>query len=192
MRKIVALLICLMSLSACGVQSIPMQKNEVEAAWSEVINQYKRRSDLIPNLVETVKAFAQQERETFTAVTEARAKATQFNVQLDDLSAENMQKLQELQGAVGSALSRLMAVSERYPNLKSNQNFRDLQVQLEGTENRIATARRRYIETVKQFNNLVTVFPTNITNNLFFHFEKLPQFTVENEGQVQETPQVNF
>ena len=178
--------------SGCGIQSIPRQNNEVEASWAEVISQYQRRAELIPNLVETVKGYAKHEKETLQSVVEARAKATQTQFNFDQLTPENLQKFQEAQSGLAGALSRLMVIAEQYPDLKANQNFRDLQVQLEGTENRITVARQRYIESVKNFNNLVTVFPTNLTNSLFFHFEKRPQFTVENEKEIQKAPEVKF
>lgn len=190
--SILSLFIFVLALSGCGIQSIPRQYNEVDAAWAEVQNQFQRRADLIPNLVNTVKGFAAQEKEVLTAVTEARAKATQFTVNVDQLNEENIKKIQEAQGELRSALSRLMAVAENYPNLKSDRNFLDLQAQLEGTENRITIARQRYIETVKEFNNLVSVFPTNITNSLLFKHEKKPQFAVENLEEMKKAPSVKF
>jgi len=147
----VAILIYSLLLSGCGMQSIPTALNEVEAAWSEVLNQYKRRSDLIPNLVNIVKGSAAHEKETLTAVVEARAQATQTQVSADQLTPETISKFSKAQAGLGSALSRLMVVVERYPDLKANQNFRDLQVQLEGTENRITVARNRYIQSIKAF-----------------------------------------
>ncbi len=181
-------------LTGCGVQSIPKAKNEVEAQVAEVTNQYKRRADLIPNLVETVKGFAAQEKETLIGVTEARAKATSTKIDPSNLNPQQIMEFQKAQGALSSALSRLMVVVEKYPNLKSDQNFRDLQAQLEGTENRITVARNRYIESIKSFNNLVTVFPTSITNSLFFHFEKMPQWDVaaEEKEKVEKAPEVKF
>jgi len=185
-------LISSLLLSGCGMQSIPTALNEVEAAWSEVLNQYKRRSDLIPNLVNIVKGSAAHEKETLTAVVEARAKATQTQVSADQLTPETMSKFSQAQSGLSSALSRLMVVVERYPDLKANQNFRDLQVQLEGTENRITVARNRYIQAIKEFNNLVTVPPTSWYNALFLKHEKKPQFAVENEAAVKQAPQINF
>jgi len=187
-----AILICSLLLSGCGIQSIPTALNEVEAAWSEVLNQYKRRSDLIPSLVNIVKGSAAHEKETLTAVIEARSKATQTQINADQLTPEAMSKFSQAQSGLSSALSRLMVVVERYPDLKANQNFRDLQVQLEGTENRITVARNRYIQTIKEFNNLVTVPPTSWFNAIFLNHEKKPQFTVENEAAVQQAPQINF
>jgi LemA protein len=179
-------------LSGCGVQSIPRQKNDVDAALAEVTNQYKRRSDLIPNLVETVKGYAKQEQQTLTAVTEARAKATSMTIDPSKATPEQIEKFSAAQGQLSQALGRLMVVSEKYPDLKSNQNFRDLQAQLEGTENRITVARNRYIETIRDFNNLVTVFPTSLTNSLFFHFEKMPQWGADQPQSIQDAPKVGF
>jgi LemA protein len=179
-------------LSGCGVQSIPMAKNEVEAKLAEVTNQYKRRTDLIPNLVKTVKGYAKQEKDTLTAVVEARAKATQSTIDPSNVTPEQMIQYQKAQGSLGQALGRLMVVVEKYPDLKSNQNFRDLQAQLEGTENRITVARQRYIESIKSFNNLVTVFPTSLTNSLFFKHDKMPQWDVDEGEDVKSTPEVSF
>ncbi|MEZ4870687.1 MAG: LemA family protein [Bdellovibrionales bacterium] len=179
-------------LSGCGVQSLPKAKNDVEAKLAEITNQYKRRADLIPNLVNTVKGFAAQEKETLTAVVEARAKATASTIDPSKVSAEQLQQFQQAQGQLSQALGRLMVVVERYPDLKSNQNFLDLQAQLEGTENRITIARQRYIESIRNFNDLVTVFPTNITNSLFFNFEKMPQWDVEPGENVKQAPEVKF
>lgn len=185
-------LISVVFFAGCGIQSIPTQVNEVEASWAEVLNQYQRRSDLIPNLVEVVKGYAKHEKETLEGVVQARAAATQVKVDLKDLNEENLKKFQAAQSQLTGALSRLMVVAEQYPNLKADQNFRDLQVQLEGTENRITVARNRYIEQVKRFNNLVTVFPTSLTNSIFFHHEKKPQFSVENEAELKKPPTVKF
>jgi LemA protein len=179
-------------LGGCGIQSIPRQENQVDAAWAEVLNQYQRRSDLIPNLVEVVKGYAKHESETFTQVVEARASATQIQVQAKDLTPENLKKMQAAQDQLKGSLSRLMLVAERYPDLKANQNFRDLQIQLEGTENRITIARQRFIEDVKIFNDLVTVFPTSLTNSLIFKKEKKPQFTVSDEAAAAKPPEVKF
>lgn len=181
-------------LSGCGIQSIPKSKNEVEAKLAEITNQYKRRADLIPSLVETVKGYAKQEKETLTAVVEARAKATSTSIDPSKVSAQQLQQFQAAQGSLSQALGKLMVVVERYPDLKSNQNFRDLQAQLEGTENRITVARNRYIESIKAFNNLVTVFPTSITNSFFFHFEKMPQWDVDasEKEAIEKAPKVDF
>lgn len=189
---IIAILFLSLLLSGCGMRSIPTALNEVEATWSEVLNQYKRRSDLIPNLVNIVKGYAAHEKETLLAVVEARAKATQTQVSSDQLNPETLRKFSQAQAGLGSALSRLMVVVERYPDLKANQNFRDLQVQLEGTENRITVARNRYIQSIKGFNNLVTVPPTSWYNSLFLNYEKKPQFSVEDEVQIKQAPEVKF
>jgi LemA protein len=175
----------------CGVQSIPQASNAVDAAWGEVENQYQRRADLVPNLVATVKGYAAHERETLEAVTEARAKATSVNVSASDLDPEKLKKFEQAQGALTSSLGRLLAVAERYPDLKANENFKDLQVQLEGTENRIAIARRRYIESVQAFDNLVTVPPTSWTNALVYHKQPKPQFTATTPG-AEKAPDVKF
>ena len=179
-------------LSGCGVQSIPRAKNNVEAKLAETTNQYKRRADLIPNLVKTVKGYAKQEKETLTAVVEARAKATKVTIDPSKASPEQLAKYQQAQGALGQALGRLMMVAERYPDLKSNQNFRDLQAQLEGTENRITVARQRHIESIKQFNDLVTVFPTSLTNSLFYGYDKMSQWDVENRETIEQAPGIEF
>lgn len=187
-----SLLVLLLSLFlvSCGLQSIPQANNEVDATWAEVQNQYKRRADLVPNLVETVKGYASHEKETLEGVIEARAKATSITVNPKDLTPEKLQQFQQAQGQLSQALGRLMVVAEKYPDLKANQNFQGLQAQLEGTENRIAIARRRYIDSVKEFNNLVTVFPTSLTNSLVHHLDKKPQFTATEAEQT--TPQVKF
>ncbi len=192
LSKILSLLFIAILVSSCGMQSIPTAANQVEASWAEVQNQYKRRADLIPNLVEVVKGYAKHEQETLTKVIEARANATKVNVTVDQLNDETMKKFQQAQGNLTQALSRLMVVAEKYPDLKANENFRDLQSQLEGTENRITVARNRYIESIKEFNNLVTVPPTSWYNGLFLHMTKKPQFAVENLEQVQNAPAVKF
>ncbi|BDG04553.1 LemA family protein [Anaeromyxobacter oryzae] len=178
-------------LGGCGVQSIPQSENAVSAAWGEVENQYQRRADLVPNLVATVKGYASHERETLEGVVAARAKATQVQLTVDQLTPENMKRFEAAQGELRSALGRLLAVSENYPQLKANENFRDLQAQLEGTENRIAIARRRYIEAVQQFNNLVTVPPTSWTNGMLYHKQPKAQFTATTEN-AREAPKVDF
>ena len=188
----VSVIFLTLTLGGCGIQSIPTALNEVEAAWSEVLNQYKRRSDLIPNLVNIVKGYASHEKETLQAVVEARAKATQTKVGTNQLTPELMNQFSQAQAGLGSALSRLMVVVERYPELKANENFRDLQVQLEGTENRITVARNRYIQAIKGFNNLVTVPPTSWYNSIFLKHEKKPQFSLENEDKVKQVPEIEF
>jgi len=190
MRSFLAALPILFVLTGCGVQSIPKANNEVEAAWGEVQNQYKRRADLIPNLVEVVKGYAKHESETLEGVISARAKATQITVNANDLSPEKLREYQNAQQGLSQALGKLMMVSERYPDLKANTNFQGLQSQLEGTENRITIARRRYVDTIKDFNNLVTVFPTSLTNSMMFKYEKKPQF--EAAATEQAAPAVKF
>jgi len=192
-RLVLATIIAI-SLAGCGVQSIPQSQNEVEATLAEVTNQYKRRADLIPNLVKTVKGYAAHESETLEAVIAARAKATSMNIDPSNLDAQQIQKFQAAQGGLSQALGRLMVVVERYPDLKADRNFRELQAQLEGTENRITVARNRHIEAIKQFNNQVTVPPTSWTNSLFYHHEKMAQWSVD-EGEaerVEQPPAVEF
>jgi LemA protein len=164
------------TLAGCGYQSIPRGENAVTAAWAEVENQYQRRADLVPNRVETVRGSASHERETLEAVVAARSRATSIQLSAADLTPENLRKFEAAQGALRSALGRLLAVAESYPQLKANESFRDLQAQLEGTENRIATARRRFIEAVNAFNYLVVVPPTSWTNSLFYKKQAKPQF----------------
>lgn len=190
MKTIIMIMMMSVLLTSCGLQSIPQANNQVEADWAEVQNQYKRRSDLIPNLVNTVKGYASHEKETLEGVIEARAKATAVQIDPTKLDEQSLQKFQTAQSGLSQALGRLMVVSEKYPDLKANENFQNLQAQLEGTENRITIARRRYIEGVKEFNNLVTVFPTSLTNSLIHKFDKKPQFTVS-EAETQ-TPEVKF
>lgn len=177
-------------LTSCGLQSIPTAMNDIEAKWAEVSNQYKRRADLIPNLVSTVKGYAAHEKETLEGVISARAKATQMTVDASNLTPEKLQAFQQAQGQLSQALGRLMMVSEKYPELKANQSFLALQSQIEGTENRITVARQRYIESVQVFNNLITVLPTSLTNNFYFHYDKKPQFTATETEQ--STPAVQF
>ncbi len=188
------ILVAALTLTGCGVQSIPQQKNGVEAAFSEVSNQYKRRADLIPNLVNIVKGYAKHEEETLTKVVEARAKASSVNIDPSKLDAKQLQQFQASQGELSQALGRLMVVVEKYPDLKADQNFRDLQAQLEGTENRITVARQRYIEQINLFNNLVTVPPTSWTNSILYHYEKMPQWGVSTEEQQknEQAPKVEF
>jgi LemA protein len=189
------LIAALASLAAgCGVQSIPEAHNNVEASLAEVTNQYKRRADLIPNLVQTVKGYASHERETLEAVVSARAKATSMTIDPSNASAEQIQQFQAAQGGLSQALGRLMVVAERYPDLKADRNFRELQAQLEGTENRITVARNRHIESIRLFNNLVTVPPQSWTNSLFYSYEKLPQWTVDEAERErnEQAPQVEF
>jgi LemA protein len=179
-------------LSGCGYNQFQTKDEATKAAWSEVVNQYQRRADLIPNLVNTVKGYATHERETLEAVTRARAAATSFQITPEVLNnPEAFQKFQQVQGELSSALSRLMAVSENYPNLKADTQFRDLQSQLEGTENRITVARQRYIASVQEYNVLARSFPTNLTAKMFGYQPK-PSFTVENERSISTAPKVDF
>ena len=181
-----------LGLSGCGYNDFQRLDEQTKAAWSEVLNQYQRRADLIPNIVNTVKGEANFEQETLTRVVEARAKATSIQVTPETLNnPEAFNKFQQVQGELSSALSRLIAVSENYPNLKSNQGFQDLRVQLEGTENRITVARNRYIKAVADYNVLARQFPTNLTAMLFSYSVK-PSFTVENEAQISKPPTVVF
>jgi len=176
-------------LAGCGYNDIQRAEEATKSAWSEVLNQYQRRADLIPNLVNTVKGFAEQEREVFTRVTEARSRVGQIRV--DPADPASLRQFEQAQQEVGSALSRLLVVAENYPQLKSDANFRDLQAQLEGTENRIAVARKRYIEAIQQFNVLVRQFPVNLTAMMFGYSVK-PQFAVENERAISAPPKVDF
>jgi len=178
--------------SGCGINNIPSYEETAKAKWSEVQNQYQRRTDLIPNLVETVKGFAKQEREVLEAVTEARARATSVQVPSDVITnPEAFKKFQEAQSQLSGALGRLLAVSEKYPDLKSNQNFLALQSQLEGTENRIAVARRDYIEAVRVYNTELRTFPGVIWSRLLYAGNKpMETFTVAED--VRRTPQVKF
>jgi LemA protein len=192
-RARIALTLALMSvlLSACGYNSIPTLEERAKAAWSEVQNNYQRRADLIPNLVATVQGYAQQEKDVLTSVVEARAKATQVTLSVDDLSdPEKVRQYQEAQSQLGGALGRLIAISENYPDLKSNQNFLALQSQLEGTENRIAVARRDYIDAVRAFNTELRTFPGVIWAKLFFGSEPMAEFTAS-EG-AETPPTVKF
>jgi LemA protein len=179
-------------LSGCGYNDFQTKDEATKAAWGEVVNQYQRRADLIPNLVNTVKGYASHERETLEAVTRARAAATSFQITPEVLNnPEAFRKFQQVQGELSSALSRLMAVSENYPQLKADTSFRDLQSQLEGTENRITVARQRYIKAVQDYNILARSFPTNLTA-MMFKYEVRPSFTVENEKAISNAPTVNF
>ncbi len=180
-------------LAGCGINNIPTYDEQVKAAWSQVENQYQRRADLIPNLVETVKGFARQEQETLTAVVEARAKAT--SIQVDASTLDDPQKLQQFQQAqnqLTGALSRLMAVSERYPDLKSNQNFLALQSQLEGTENRIAVARRDFIAAVERYNTEIRTFPGRIWHTLMYSDMPIRENFEATAENAEQAPQVQF
>lgn len=179
-------------LTGCGYNDFQRLDEETKASWSEVLNQYQRRADLIPNIVNTVKGEAAFEQETLTRVIEARSRATSIQATPELIeNPEAFQKFQAAQGELSSALSRLLVVSEQYPNLKANQGFQDLRVQLEGTENRITVARNRYIKTVADYNVLARSFPTNLTAKIFSYDVK-PSFTVQNEAQISTPPTVDF
>jgi LemA protein len=188
----VAVTALVLLLSGCGYNTLQSTDEQTKSAWSEVLNQYQRRADLVPNLVETVKAFATQEREVFTRVTEARARvgSIQATPELID-NPEAFAKFQAAQGELAGALSRLLVVAENYPQLKSDANFRDLQAQLEGTENRIAVARNRYIKAVQDYNVTVRSFPSNLTA-MAFGYKTKANFSVENEREISKAPKVDF
>ena len=194
MFKLTVLALSFVFLAACGVQSIPQSKNDVEASLAEITNQYKRRTDLIPNLVNVVKGYASHEKSTLEGVTEARAKATQITIDPSKVSAEKLAQFQAAQGQLSQALGKLMMITENYPQLKADAGFRDLQAQIEGTENRVTVARNRYIESVKGFNNLVTVPPTSWTNSLLYKNDKMPQWDVAaaEKEKVEAAPEVKF
>ncbi len=188
----VVALVAAFGVSGCGYNKLQGQDEAVKAAWSEVVNQYQRRADLIPNLVATVRGFAAQEERVLVGVTEARARATSIQLTPELLAnPEAFKKFQAAQGELTQALKSLIAVTENYPELKSDANFRDLQVQLEGTENRITVARNRYIDAVRAYNVTVREFPTNLTAG-WFDFEVKPNFSVENEAAISTAPQVSF
>ena len=190
--RLVFVLIVLSLLSGCGYNAIQSKDEAIKGAWSEVVNQYQRRADLVPNLVNTVKGYATHEEEVFTKVTEARANVGKVTIsadQLDDAAA--LQKFQAAQGELSSALSRLMAVSENYPQLKADGLFQNLQAQLEGTENRITVARNRYIQAVQDYNTFVRSFPQNLTA-MIFGYKPKANFSVENEKQISTAPTVDF
>ena len=194
MRAIRVLLMAsaLALLSGCGYNRIQGQDETVKAAWSEVINQYQRRADLVPNLVATVKGYAEQEKSVLLGVTEARAKVGTIQATPELINdAAAFKKFQAAQSELSSALKSLIAVSENYPQLKSDQNFRDLQAQLEGTENRITVARNRYIDAVRDYNVTIRSFPSNLTA-MIFKYQIKPNFTVENAGVIAKPPSVDF
>lgn len=180
--------------TGCGLQSIPQAKNQTEAALAEVTNQYKRRADLVPNLVNTVKGYAKHEQQTLKDVTEARAKATGITIDPANATPEQLNKYAQAQGQLSQALGKLLMITENYPNLKADTQFRDLQAQLEGTENRITIARQRYIESIQQFNNLISVPPTSFTNSLIYHHPKMPQWDVTEAEKTknEQAPEVKF
>ncbi len=185
---IVAIVMAL-SLTSCDYNSLVEKQESVESAWSQVENVYQRRADLIPNLVNTVKGYAAHEKETLEGVIEARSKATQITVSADDLSEENIKKFQAAQGELQQALGKLLAITENYPDLKANENFRDLQAQLEGTENRITVERQKFNETVKEYNTSIRKFPTTIYAG-WFGFEKKGYF--EAQAGAEKAPEVQF
>ena len=190
--RIVLVLVLLSLLSGCGYNAIQSKDEAIKGAWSEVVNQYQRRTDLVPNLVNTVKGYATHEEEVFTKVTEARANVGKVTITADQLDdAVALQKFQAAQGELSSALSRLMAVSENYPQLKADGLFQNLQAQLEGTENRITVARNRYIQTVHDYNTFVRSFPQNLTA-MIFGYKTKANFSVENEKQISTAPTVDF
>ena len=194
MRKILwALsLLSVLALSGCGYNDFQTRDEQVKAAWAEVLNQYKRRADLIPNLVSTVQGYAAHERQTLEAVINARARATSVQLPADALDdPAKVRQFQQAQGDLAGALGRLLVVAENYPQLKADANFRDLQAQLEGTENRITTARNRFIKAVQDYNILARQFPTNLTAMLFGYKAKA-SFEVENEKAIAEPPKVDF
>ena len=192
-RMIVLALVMSTSVWGCGYNDLQGLDEDTKAAWSEVVNQYQRRADLIPNLVATVKGYAAHEKETLEGVVEARAKATSIQITPETLKDPvAFEQYQKVQAGLTSALGRLIAVAENYPNLKADQNFRDLQSQLEGTENRITVARKRYIDRVAEFNKMVRYFPTNMTAKLLLHMEEKQNFTVADEKAVAKPPEVKF
>ena len=191
-RLLLAVSLMSAMLSGCGYNDFQTKDEATKAAWGEVVNQYQRRADLIPNLVNVVKGYASHEKDTLEAVTRARSAATSIQVTPEVLNnPEQLKKFQQVQGELSSALSRLMAVTEAYPNLKADTGFRDLQSQLEGTENRITVARKRYIDTVQDYNVSVRSFPRNLTA-MIFGYKAKPSFTVENEKAISTAPAVNF
>jgi LemA protein len=194
MHRSITLLFCLIFLTGCGIQAIPKAKNQVESTLAEVTNQYKRRADLIPNLVEVVKGYADHEKETLMAVVEARAKASSATLDPANATPDQIAAFQNAQGGLSQALGKLMVVVERYPDLKADRNFRELQAQLEGSENRITVARNRHIEAIRVFNDQVTVPPSSFTNSLFYHHEKMPQWSLDAAEQkaVEQVPEVKF
>ena len=195
MKRLLAIATLFLStliLSGCGYNTLQEADQQIKATWSEVLNQYQRRADLVPNLVNTVKGFAAQEQKVLIDVTNARAKVGSIQATPELVNdPEAFRKFTAAQGELTGALSRLLVVAEAYPQLKSDANFRDLQAQLEGTENRIAVARQRYIKAVQEYNVTVRSFPTNLTAMVFGHKQK-PQFTVENEKAIAQPPKVDF
>jgi LemA protein len=187
--RILVLVVAAAALSGCGYNSIQTADEGTKQAWAEVVNQYQRRADLIPNLVNTVKGYAQQEKDVLTQVTEARSRVGQIQVNPSDTGS--LKQFEAAQADMGSALSRLLVVAENYPQLKSDQNFRELQAELAGTENRITVARKRYIDAVNAFNVMIRQFPVNLTA-MVFGYDQKPQFSVENEREIARPPTVDF
>ena len=191
-KRWLSILACTLALTGCGYNQFQSLDEASKSAWSEVLNQYQRRADLVPNIVASVKGEASFEQDTLTKVIEARAKATSIQVTPETLNnPEAFNKFQQAQGELSSALSRLMVVSEQYPQLKANQAFRDLRVTLEGTENRITVARNRYIQTVNDYNVLARSFPTNLTAKVMGYPPKA-NFSVQNEAEISKPPTVDF
>ncbi|HUW52158.1 MAG TPA: LemA family protein [Rhodanobacter sp.] len=190
--RVLVLVLLAVGLSGCGYNAIQRQDEAVKASWSEVLNQYQRRADLVPNLVNTVKGYAQHEEKVFVEVTNARAKVGSLRVDAGTLNdPAKLKQFQAAQGELGNALSRLMAVSENYPQLKADGLFQNLQAQLEGTENRVTVARNRYVQAVQQYNALIRTFPNNLTAKMFGYTVK-PNFSVEDEKTISTAPTVNF
>lgn len=191
--RLVVLILLITMLTGCGINNIPSYDEQVKSAWAQVENQYQRRADLVPNLVETVRGYAEQERETLTEVMEARARATSIQVDADSLDdPEQLRRFQEAQGELTGALSRLMAVSERYPELRSNENFLTLQSQLEGTENRIAVARRDFIQAVERYNTEIRTFPGRIWHSVLYSDMPLRENFEATADNAEQAPQVEF
>ncbi len=189
LMKFIFVAISTILFSSCGYNSMVEKEEAVNTAWSNVENQYQRRADLIPNLVNTVKGYASHEAETLESVVQARAKATQITLNAEDLTPEKLQQYQKAQGEIGSALGRLMRITENYPELKANQNFQELQAQLEGTENRISVERRNFNQATQDYNTFIRKFPQNLIANMF-GFEKKPYFEAESGNE--KAPEVKF
>jgi LemA protein len=194
LKSLLPLLAAALLVSGCGIQAIPRAKNDVEAKTANLTNEYKRRADLVPQLVGVVKGNSKHERETLQAVVEARAKATSMTIDPSRSTPEQVRAYSNAQGGLSQALGKLMMITENYPNLQANAAFRDLQAQLEGTENRIKVARQDLIVSIQGFNDLVTVFPTSLTNSWFFHHEKMAQWDVDAEEKKanEKAPEVKF
>ena len=193
-RVLIPALLAGFLLSGCGVQAIPKAKNDVEAKTAQVTNEYKRRADLVPQLIGAVKGNSKHEKETLEAVVGARAKATSITLDPANATPAQLKAYQGAQGELSQALGRLMMITENYPQLQANAAFRDLQAQLEGTENRIKVSRQDLIESIQNFNDLVTVFPASLTNKLFFHYEKMAQWDLDAEEKkaAEKAPEVKF